>query len=140
MVISNKMVHTRCPTSCPPTQESLQTPQSYCLMLSPPLEMKILSVLVKIFWKTEIEPFYIVRYLTWKLELAWNILWVIVYSKLSIDGKNYNNEVPGIKVFLDSNLSFTVRLFTWGLVPDLDVSKKYEKHAKPILSNLIQEC
>ena len=65
---------------------------------------------------------------------------MIVYSKLSIDGKNYNNEVPGIKVFLDSNLSFTVRIFTWGLVPDLDVSKKYEKHAKPILSNLIQEC
>ena len=92
-------------------------------MLSPPLEMKILSVLVKIFWKTEIEPFYVVRYLTWKLELVSNILWVIVYSKLSIDGKNYNNEVPGIKVFLDSNLSFTVRIFTWGLAPDLDASK-----------------
>ena len=30
---------------------------AYCLMLSPPPEMKILSVLVKIFWKTEIELF-----------------------------------------------------------------------------------
>ena len=44
-----------------------------------------------------------------------------------------------IGVFLDSNLSFTFRVFTWGLANDLHIcKKKYEKPAKLIsLSNLV---
>ena len=40
--------------------------------------MKILPALVKISWKTEIEPFPAVRYPKWKLEFVSNMLWMIV--------------------------------------------------------------
>ena len=36
-------------------QENLKTSQNYCLVLTPPPEMKILSALPKIVWKAEIE-------------------------------------------------------------------------------------
>ena len=53
---------------------------------------------------------------------------------MSINGKNIHE----IRIFLDSNLNFTIRLFTWGLAYDLHICKKYEKPAKHIfLSNLI---
>ena len=53
---------------------------------------------------------------------------------MSINGKNIHQ----IGVFLDSNLNFTIRVFTWGLANDLYICKKYEKPAKNIyLSNLI---
>ena len=40
--------------------------------------MKILTVLAKISWKTEIETFPVVRYFTQKLEFLSHILWMIV--------------------------------------------------------------
>ena len=50
---------------------------------------------------------------------------------MSIDGKNIHE----IGVFLDSNLNFTIRVFTWDLANDLCICKN---HVKPIiLSNLI---
>ena len=49
-------------------------------MLSPPSEMKILLVLVKIFWKTEIELLPSAIF-TWKLEFVTNILWMNVGSE-----------------------------------------------------------
>ena len=53
---------------------------------------------------------------------------------MSINGK-YIHEIG---VFLDSNLNFTIRVFTWGLANDLHIFKTNEKLAKPIiLSNLI---
>ena len=41
-----------------------------------------------------------------------------------------NGNTSEIGVFLDSNLSFTIRIFTWGLTNDLHICKKYEKLAK----------
>ena len=54
-----------------------KTSYNYCLVLSPPPEMKILSVLVKISWKTY-WTFPIVCYFTQKLEFISNILSMIV--------------------------------------------------------------
>ena len=49
-------------------------------------------------------------------------------------GKNIHE----VRVFLDINLSFTIRVFIWGLAKDLHICTKYEKHAKHIImSNLI---
>ena len=57
-----------------------------------------------------------------------------LYWRQSINEKNINE----IGFFLDSNLNFTIRVFTWGLTNDLHLCKKYEKPAKHvILSNLI---
>ena len=39
---------------------------------------------------------------------------------MSINGKKYSE----IEVFLDSNLSFTIRAFTWSLPNDLHICKK----------------
>ena len=50
---------------------------------------------------------------------------------MSINGKNIHE----IGVFLDSNLNFTIRVFTWGLTNDLDICKNYKKPI--ILSNLV---
>ena len=56
---------------------------------------------------------------------------------MSTNGKNVH-EIPEIEVFLDSNLDLKIRVFTWGLVSDLYICKKYEKSAKYIIpSNLI---
>ena len=52
---------------------------------------------------------------------------------MSINGKNINE----IGVFLDSNLNFTIRVFTWGLANHLYIYKNYKKPI--ILSNLIQD-
>ena len=48
---------------------------------------------------------------------------------MSINGKNIHK----IGVFLDSNLNFTIRVFTWDLVNDLHICKIYEKPAKYII-------
>ena len=50
---------------------------------------------------------------------------------MSINGKNIHE----IGVFLDSNLNFAIRVFTWGLANDLHICKNCEKPI--ILSNLI---
>ena len=51
-----------------------------------------------------------------------------------INGKNIHE----IGVFLDSNLTFTIMVFIWGLADDLHICRKHEKPAKHIiLSNLI---
>ena len=58
-----------------------------------------------------------------------------------INGKNVH-EIPEIEVFLDNNLNFTVKVFTWGLASDHDICKKYvkPKHAKRmILSSFISD-
>ena len=48
------------------------------------------------------------------------------------------NEKKHSRVFLVSNLNFTIRVFTCGLANDLHICKKYEKPAKHIiLSNLM---
>ena len=53
---------------------------------------------------------------------------------MPINEKNINE----IGVFLDGNLNFTIRVFTWGLPNDLHLCKKDEKPVKHIiLSNLI---
>ena len=58
---------------------------------------------------------------------------------MSNNGKNIH-EIPEIGVFLDSNLNFTIGVFTLGLANDLHIcKKKYEKRSKHILSNLIYE-
>ena len=52
---------------------------------------------------------------------------------MSINEKN----VHEIRVFLDSNLNFTIRVFTWGLENDLHICKNYKKPIIP--SNLVSE-
>ena len=42
---------------------------------------------------------------------------------MSIDGKNIY-EIPEMRVFLDGNLNFRIRVFTWGLANDLHICKK----------------
>ena len=49
-----------------------------CLVVSPPTEMKVLSVLVKLFLKNRNWIFPVVHYFTEKLEFVSNILWMIV--------------------------------------------------------------
>ena len=49
-------------------------------------------------------------------------------------------ETGEIKVSINSNLNFTMWVFTWGLANDHDIHKKYETIAKSsTLSNLISE-
>ena len=36
------------------------------------------------------------------------------------------HEIPEIRVFLDSNLNFTVRVFAWGLASDLHICKNLQ--------------
>ena len=53
---------------------------------------------------------------------------------MSINGQNIHE----IGAFLDSNLNFTIKVFTWDLANDLQTCKNYEKPTKHIiLSNLI---
>ena len=53
---------------------------------------------------------------------------------MSVNGKN----IPEIGVFLDSNLNFTIRAFTWGLANGLHINRYYEKNTKHIIMfNLI---
>ena len=55
---------------------------------------------------------------------------------MSVNGKNIHE----IEVFLESNLTFKIRIFIWGLANNLHTHtyKKYEKSGKfIILSNLI---
>ena len=47
---------------------------------------------------------------------------------MSINGKHSE-----IGAFLDSNLSFTIRIFTLDLANDLHICKKYEKPAKHVI-------
>lgn len=57
-----------------------------------------------------------------------------VTPKMSVNRKNIHK----IGVFLDTYLNFTIRIFTWDLVSNLHICKKFEKPAKHItLSNLI---
>ena len=42
---------------------------------------------------------------------------------MSTNGKSIR-EIPEIGVFLDSNLNFTIRVFTWGLENDLHICKR----------------
>ena len=77
VVISNKLIYTSCLMSCQRTkdlgskkirkyQENLETSYNYCLVICPPPEIKILSVLVEISSKNRNWTFPIVRYFTWK--------------------------------------------------------------------------
>ena len=52
---------------------------------------------------------------------------------MSINGK----KIYEIGVFLDNNLNFTVRVFTWDLANDLHIWKNYKNPI--ILSNLIDK-
>ena len=52
-------------------------------MPSPPAKMKILLILAKNSWKKEIR-FFVVRCVTWKLELILNILWMIIDTYVSL--------------------------------------------------------
>ena len=54
---------------------------------------------------------------------------------MSINGKNVHVK-PEIEVFLDSNMNFTIRVFTWGLANNHNVCKKYENPAEHILNNI----
>ena len=51
---------------------------------------------------------------------------------ISINRKNIH-EIPEIGVFLDSNLNFTISVFTWGKNLIFVYAKKYEKPAKYII-------
>ena len=42
---------------------------------------------------------------------------------MSINGKNIHE----IGVFLDSNLNFAIRVYTWGIANDLHICKNYKK-------------
>ena len=50
---------------------------------------------------------------------------------MSLNGKNFHE----VGVFLDRNLKFTIRVFSWSPANDLHIRKNYEKPV--ILSNLI---
>ena len=50
---------------------------------------------------------------------------------MSVNGKNIH-EILVIGVFVDSNLNFTIRIFTFGVTNDLQTCKKYAKPAKLI--------
>ena len=52
--------------------------------------------------------------------------WVIFIGDNACLWKRHSQD----RVFLDSNLNFTIRVFPWGLTNDLHVCKKYEKPAK----------
>ena len=47
---------------------------------------------------------------------------------MSINGK----KIHQITAFLDNNLNFTIRVFTWSLANDLHICKKYEKSARAV--------
>ena len=49
---------------------------------------------------------------------------------MPINGKN----IYEIRIFLDSNLNFIIKVFTWGLTNDLHRYTKYKKLAKNIIS------
>ena len=54
---------------------------------------------------------------------------------MSINGKNIH-KIPEIGVFLNGDLNFTIRVFTWQMI--FIYAKKYEKPTKHIiLPNLI---
>ena len=62
---------------------------------------------------------------------------------MSINGKKHSE----IGVFLDSNLSFTIRFFIWGVANDLHICKKYKIPAKNVIliwfkkkCNIISAC
>ena len=59
------------------------------------------------------------------------LLHLHILEIMPINGK----KIHKIVVFLDSNVSFTIRVFTWGLANDLHICKNYEKPIIP--SNLI---
>ena len=59
---------------------------------------------------------------------------------LHIFTENSHSKLPSHthkKVFLDSNLIFIIRVFTWGLENDHDIWKKYEKSVKCFINNKI---
>ena len=77
VIISNKLIYTSYLTSSQTSkdftwkirkyQENLQTSYNFCLAICPLPEIKILSVVVELSWKTNwASP--IVHYFTWKLE------------------------------------------------------------------------
>lgn len=55
---------------------------------------------------------------------------------MSISGKNVHVKHK-VKVFLDSNLNFAIKVFTWGQANNHGICKKYEKLAEHIILILI---
>ena len=76
-------------------------------MLGLPTKMKILLILARNSWKTEIKLFPVVRYFTWKLELVSDILWMIVgrHSKT----KKIDEKMKYIS--MESNESYSSNVF-----------------------------
>ena len=73
-----------------------------------------------------------------KLCLSYHNIGQFILEKLSISKKNVI-EIHDTEVCIDSNLSFTIRVLTWGIANDNHIcKKKHDKLAKHIiLSNLI---
>ena len=55
--------------------------------------------------------------------------WVGRWSKQLCLSQQITHEIPGIEVFLDSNLNFTVRVFTW-------LSSKWSSYMHQNMKNL----
>ena len=49
------------------------------------------------------------------------------------------HEVSESGTFLDRNLNFRIKVFTWSLANDLHICKKYKKVTEHTVSNLIQK-
>ena len=73
-----------------------------------------------------------------KLCLSYHNIGQFILEKLSISKKNVI-EIHETEVCIDSNLSFTIRVLTWGIANDNHIcKKKHDKLGKRIiLSNLI---